>query len=92
MWLCVSSTFLKCLCMASITNMIVYAMKLKQKTCTKISGMTEIRSIIVTIRTAHRFMIQPIREVIGKFKDETCGWPIVEFVGLRSEMYLYTER
>jgi hypothetical protein len=27
------------------------------------------------------------KKVIGKFKDETCGVPIVEFVGLRSKMY-----
>ena len=27
------------------------------------------------------------KKVIGKFKDETCGIPIVEFVGLRAKMY-----
>ena len=27
------------------------------------------------------------KKVIGKFKDETDGVPIVEFVGLRSKMY-----
>ena len=26
-------------------------------------------------------------KVLGKFKDETAGIPIVEFVGLRSKMY-----
>ena len=27
--------------------------------------------------------------VIGKFKDEACGIPITEFVGLKSKMYSY---
>ena len=26
-------------------------------------------------------------KVIGRFKDEACGVPIVEFVGMRSKMY-----
>ena len=30
-------------------------------------------------------------KVIGKFKDETAGIPIVEFIGLRSKMYSYTK-
>ena len=29
------------------------------------------------------------KKVIGKFKDEACGAPIVEFVGLKSKMYSY---
>ena len=29
------------------------------------------------------------KKVIGKFKDEAAGMPIVEFVGLRSKMYSY---
>ena len=29
------------------------------------------------------------KKVIGKFKDEACGAPIIEFVGLRSKMYSY---
>lgn len=31
------------------------------------------------------------KEVIGKFKDEAAGMPIVEFVGLRSKMYSYVK-
>ena len=27
--------------------------------------------------------------MIGKFKDEAAGVPIIEFVGLRSKMYSY---
>ena len=27
------------------------------------------------------------KKVVGKFKDETCGVPIEEFIGLRSKMY-----
>ena len=29
------------------------------------------------------------KKVIGKFKDEACGVPITEFVGLKSKMYSY---
>ena len=29
------------------------------------------------------------KKVIGKFKDEVCGVPITEFVGLKSKMYSY---
>ena len=29
------------------------------------------------------------KKVIGKFNDEACGVPIVEFVGFKSEMYSY---
>ena len=29
------------------------------------------------------------KKVIGKFKDEAAGVPIIEFVGLRSKMYSY---
>ena len=31
------------------------------------------------------------KKVIGKFKDESCGIPITEFVGLRSKMYSYVK-
>ena len=29
------------------------------------------------------------KKVIGKFKDEACGVPITEFIGLKSKMYSY---
>ena len=29
------------------------------------------------------------KKVIGKFKDEASGTPIIEFIGLRSKMYSY---
>ena len=31
------------------------------------------------------------KKVIGKFKDETCGIPITEFIGLKSKMYSYVK-
>ena len=31
------------------------------------------------------------KKIIGKFKDETCGIPITEFVGLKSKMYSYVK-
>ena len=36
-------------------------------------------------------MINQLSKSIGKFKDETCGIPINEFIGLRSKMYSYTK-
>ena len=35
------------------------------------------------------FYFKENKEVIGKFKDEAAGEPIVEFVGLKSKMYSY---
>ena len=35
------------------------------------------------------FFYKKNKKVIGKFKDETAGIPIIEFVGLRSKMYSY---
>ena len=32
------------------------------------------------------------KKVSGKFKDEACGVPITEFVGLKSKMYSYIKR
>ena len=31
------------------------------------------------------------KKVIGKFKDEACGVPITEFIGLKSKMYSYVK-
>ena len=31
------------------------------------------------------------KKIIGKFKDETCGIPITEFVGPKSKMYSYVK-
>ena len=31
------------------------------------------------------------KKVIGKFKDDACGLPIVEFTGLKSKMYSYVK-
>ena len=36
-----------------------------------------------------KFFNETNKRVIGKFKDEACGIPIHEFVGLRSKMYSY---
>ena len=35
------------------------------------------------------FLYKTNKKVIGKFKDESAGIPITEFVGLRSKMYSY---
>ena len=32
---------------------------------------------------------KPEASIIGKFKDEAAGRPIIEFVGLKSKMYSY---
>ena len=31
------------------------------------------------------------KKIIGKFKDEACGVPIIEFIGLKSKMYSYVK-
>ena len=36
-----------------------------------------------------KFFNESNKKIIGKFKDETHGIPITEFVGLRSKMYAY---
>ena len=38
-----------------------------------------------------RFFDETNKKVIGKFKDEACGVPITEFIGLRSKMYSYVK-
>ena len=37
----------------------------------------------------HHIIAMLNKKVIGKFKDEACGVPITEFVGLKSKMYSY---
>ena len=37
------------------------------------------------------FFFKENKKVIGKFKDEAAGKPILEFVGLKSKMYSYTK-
>ena len=37
-----------------------------------------------------KFFFDNNKKVIGKFKDEAGGRPIIEFVGLKSKMYSYT--
>ena len=31
------------------------------------------------------------KKIIGEFKDEACGIPITEFIGLKSKMYSYVK-
>ena len=38
-----------------------------------------------------KFFFGENKKVIGKFKDEAAGKPILEFVGLKSKMYSYTK-
>ena len=38
-----------------------------------------------------KFFDETNKKVIGKFKDEACGKPITDFVGLKSKMYSYTK-
>ena len=47
--------------------------------------------VIVIIQKRVHFFDSTNKKVIGKFKDEAAGMPIVEFVGLRSKMYSYVK-
>jgi len=38
------------------------------------------------------FFCRKNKKVIGKFKDEAAGKPIVEFIGLKSKMYSYNDK
>ena len=51
--------------------------------------MTKTCSIITTIWKTHHIIAMSIKKIIGKFKDEACGVPITEFIGLKSKMYSY---
>ena len=52
--------------------------------------MTKTCSIIATIWRAHPIIAMSIK-IFGKFKDEACGIPIAEFIGLKSKMYSYVK-
>ena len=54
-------------------------------------GMTKTCLITATIRRAHHIIAMSIKKIIGKFKDEACGIPITEFIGLKSKMYSYVK-
>ena len=38
-----------------------------------------------------RYYCNVNKKIIGKFKDEACGIPIIEFIGLKSKMYSYVK-
>ena len=42
-------------------------------------------------RSSVNLKIKYYKKVISKFKDEACGVPIVEFIGLKSKMYSYVK-
>ena len=63
-------------------------MRLKWKMYTRTFGMTKSCSIIATIRNSP-YYCNVNKKVIGKFKDEACCVPIVEFVGPKSKTYSY---
>ena len=45
--------------------------------------------IVITQKIQSFISRKIIKKVIGKFKDETAGEPIRDFVGLKSKMYSY---
>ena len=71
-----------------LPTQIVYVTKLRPPMRIKIFTLTKTNSILATIQKIARFSTKnKNKKVIGKFKDEACGTPIKEFVGLRSKMY-----
>ena len=73
-----------------LPTQLVYVTNLRQAMRIKIFMLTKTNSILATIRKRARFSPKN-KKVIGKFKDEACGTPIKEFVGLRSKMYSYVK-
>jgi len=55
----------------------------------KTFGKTGLYLTTVTIPKSSKFVFGENKKVIGKFKDEAAGKPILEFVGLTSKMYSY---
>ena len=53
--------------------------------------MTKTCSTIATIQRTHHIICNANKKVIGKFKDEACGVPITELIGLKSKMYSYVK-
>lgn len=64
-----------------------WLMKLKLKMCIKTFGITGINSVDYPEQSP--YFDETNKKVVGKFKDETVGIPVVEFVGWRSKMYSY---
>ena len=51
--------------------------------------MTKKCSTIVNYPENSPYYCNANKKVIGKFKDEACGVPIIKFIGLKSKMYSY---
>ena len=45
--------------------------------------------VLFAFQVTSKFFFGENKKVIGKFKDEAAGKPILEFVGLKSKMYSY---
>ena len=66
-------------------------MKLKQKTSIKIFFNDRDKFDNSGYSPSSPFYYDNNKKVKGKFKDETAGVPIIEFVGLKRKMYSYIQ-
>ena len=64
-------------------------MRLKQKTLIKIFFKDKSKFDNSDYPENSPYFNKTNKKVIGKFKDEAAGVPIIEFIGLRSKMYSY---
>ena len=54
-------------------------------------GRIEICFTTVIVQKTVNFFYSTNKKVIGKFKDEAAGMPIVEFIGLLSKVYSHVK-
>ena len=70
------------------TDSLFYHIKTKGREC---SDFFKVKELFENSRypESSKFFFGENKKVIGKFKDEASGKPILEFVGLKSKMYYY---
>ena len=59
--------------------MTVLRMKFKQTTCMKTFKKTKASLILANVQKIKKYMAKQTKKIIGKMRDETKGFPIVEF-------------
>ena len=68
--------------------MFTLHLKLKQMMSKKISTKTTARLILVNIQKIKFFLTKQTKKVLVKGKDDTKAVPVVDFIGLKINIYL----